>query len=154
MTILDSIDKKLLFELQIDSKQSIKQLAEKVNLSVTPVHERIKKLESSGIIKNYSAIIDPTLLGKKLLVYCQVTLVKHQGVLFEEFEEYVANLEEVLEASYIAGSYDFLLKLLLDDMDAYQNFVVNKISKLEIISQIKSSFVIRTIKNTSIVNCL
>ncbi|MBW3518139.1 Lrp/AsnC family transcriptional regulator [Flavobacterium sp. NKUCC04_CG] len=154
MTLLDPIDKKLLFELQIDSKQSIKQLAEKVNLSVTPVHERIKKLESSGIIKNYAAVIDPKLLGKKLLVYCQVTLVKHQGKLFEEFEEYVANLEEVLEASYIAGSYDFLLKLLLDDMDAYQNFVVHKISQLEIISQIKSSFVIRTIKNTAIVNCL
>ena len=154
MTLLDPIDKKLLFELQIDSKQSIKQLAEKVNLSVTPVHERIKKLESSGIIKNYAAVIDPKLLGKQLLVYCQVTLVNHQGKLFEEFEEYVANLEEVLEASYIAGSYDFLLKLLLDDMDAYQNFVVHKISQLEIISQIKSSFVIRTIKNTAIVNCL
>jgi len=154
MITLDATDRKLLLELQKDAKQSIKQLAEKVNLSITPVHERIKKLESAGVIQNYAAIIDPKALGKKLLVYCQVTLVRHQESLFEEFESYVLGLDEVLEASYIAGTYDFLLKLLLDDMEDYQNFAVHKISKLEIISNIKSAFVIRSIKESSVINCL
>ena len=152
--VLDQTDRKLLFELQKDAKQSIKQLAEKVNLSITPVHERIKKLESAGVIKNYAAVIDTKALGKKLLVYCEVTLVRHQESLFEEFEEYVLGLDEVIEASYIAGTYDFLLKLLLEDMEDYQNFVIHKIPKLQIISNIKSAFVIRSIKETSIINCL
>ncbi|WP_025125322.1 Lrp/AsnC family transcriptional regulator [Myroides odoratimimus] len=149
MQHIDEIDKRLLIELQLDGKQSTKQLAEKVNLSLTPVHERIKKLEVTGIIQGYTAQLNPDLLGKKLIVYCQVILIRHQESLFEEFEKYVKGLDEVLEASYIAGDYDFFLKLLVDDVQAYQQFVVHKISKLEIISNIKSSFVIQTIKKTS-----
>lgn len=151
---LDHIDLMLLDELQQDSKQSIKKLAEKVNLSITPVHERVKKLESLGIIENYVAVVNPKQLGKKLVAYCQVKLLRHQGELFEEFERYISTLDEVLEASYMAGGYDFLLKLVLNDMEEYQRFVVHKISKLEIISNIQSSFVIKEIKNTSMIKCL
>ncbi|MDO5607680.1 MAG: Lrp/AsnC family transcriptional regulator [Capnocytophaga sp.] len=151
---LDHIDLMLLDELQKDGKQSIKKLAEKVNLSITPVHERIKKLEASGVIENYVAVVNAKRLGKKLIAYCQVKLVRHQENLFEEFEAYVSQLDEVLEASYMAGSYDFLLKLVLNDMEDYQNFVVHKISKLDIISNIQSAFVIQNIKNTSMIKCL
>lgn len=151
---LDHIDLMLLDELQKDGKQSIKKLAEKVNLSITPVHERIKKLESSGVIENYVAVVNAKSIGKKLIAYCQVKLVRHQENLFEEFENYVSKLDEVLEASYMAGSYDFLLKLVLNDMEDYQNFVVHKISKLDIISNIQSAFVIQNIKNTSMIKCL
>ena len=154
MYTLDHIDLMLLDELQQDSKQSIKKLAEKVNLSITPVHERIKKLESLGVIEKYVAVINGKEIGKKLVAYCQVKLLRHQGELFEEFENYIKTLDEVLEASYMAGAYDFLLKLVLNDMDEYQNFVVNKISKLEIIANIQSSFVIQEIKNTSMIKCL
>ncbi len=154
MYTLDQIDLMLLDELQQDSKQSIKKLAEKVRLSITPVHERIKKLETLGIIQNYVAVVNPKMLGKKLIAYCQVKLLRHNGELFEEFEKYIATLDEVLEASYMAGGYDFLLKLVLDDMDDYQRFVVHKISKLEIIANIQSSFVIQEIKNTSMIRCL
>ena len=154
MHTLDHIDLMLLDELQQDGKQSIKKLAEKVNLSITPVHERIKKLETLGIIENYVAVVNGKLLGKKLVAYCQVKLLRHHGELFEEFERYIRTLDEVLEASYMAGAYDFLLKLVLNDMEEYQNFVVHKISKLEIISNIQSSFVIQEIKNTSMIKCL
>ncbi|CEN37051.1 Lrp/AsnC family transcriptional regulator [Capnocytophaga cynodegmi] len=154
MQMLDHIDFMLLDELQQDGKQSIKKLAEKVGLSITPVHERIKKMETSGVIENYVAVVNPKQLGKKLVAYCQVKLLRHQGELFEEFERYISTLDEVLEASYMAGGYDFLLKLVLNDMEEYQRFVVHKISKLEIIANIQSSFVIKEIKNTSMIKCL
>nr|WP_314288626.1 Lrp/AsnC family transcriptional regulator [uncultured Capnocytophaga sp.] len=154
MYSLDRIDLLILEELQKDSKQPVKNLAEKVGLSITPIHERVKRMESLGIIQNYVAVVDPKALGKKLVAYCQVKLLRHNGELFEEFEKYISTLDEVLEASYMAGAYDFLLKLVLNDMEEYQNFVVHKISKLEIISNIQSSFVIQEIKNTSMIKCL
>lgn len=148
---LDKVDLQLIEELQKDSKQSIKQLANKINLSITPTHERIKRIESKGIIDRYVAIVKPESLGKTLIAYCQVTLVKHQEIFFKEFEEYVAGIDEIMEVSYIAGDYDFLLKILLKDMSEYQNFVVKKISQLEIISNIKSSFIIKQTKNTTMI---
>ncbi|WP_053976610.1 Lrp/AsnC family transcriptional regulator [Mangrovimonas xylaniphaga] len=147
MIRLDDIDRMLINDLQNDSKQSIKQLAEKVNLSITPVHERLKKIEASGIIQKYVAIVDPELAEKNLIVYCQVTLVKHQGSDFEKFEAYIDALDDVLEVYYIAGNYDLLLKILLKDMKAYEELILQNMSRLDIISHIQSSFVIRQIKN-------
>ena len=89
MYVLDQTDLQLLDELQQDSEQSIKQLAEKVKLSITPVHERVKKLEQMGIIQKYVAVVNPKALGKKLVAYCQVKLLRHNGELFEEFENYI-----------------------------------------------------------------
>lgn len=149
MQTLDSIDHILIKELQKDCKQSIKQLADKVNLSITPTHERIKKIESSGIIKKYVGLVDSNVVGKNLIVYCQVTLVKHQEKYFKQFEKYVAKIDEIMEVSYIAGDYDFLLKILLRDMVEYQEFVVKKISQLDIISNLKSSFIIKQVKSTT-----
>ena len=150
----ESFDLILLDELQRDSKQSVKELAKKVNLSITPVHERIKKLEALNVIQNYVAVVNPDALGKTLVAYCQVKLIRHQETLFEEFEQYVRSLDEVQEAYYMAGPYDFLLKLILRDMKDYQNFVVHKISKLDIISNIQSAFTIQSIKNTSMIKCM
>ena len=150
MITFDQIDLILLDELQRDSKQSVKELAKKVNLSITPVHERIKKLEALNVIQNYVAVVNPDALGKTLVAYCQVKLIRHQETLFEEFEQYVRSLDEVQEA----GPYDFLLKLILRDMKDYQNFVVHKISKLDIISNIQSAFTIQSIKNTSMIKCM
>ncbi|QDO95433.1 Lrp/AsnC family transcriptional regulator [Formosa sediminum] len=147
MIKLDAIDFKLIEALQKDSKQSIKQLAEGVNLSITPVHERIKKLESSGVIHGYTAIIDYSKLGKTLIVYCQVTLTTHQDEPFRKFEAYVNTLEDVIEANYIAGTYDVLLKILLNDMNEYQEFILKRFSKMTIVSHIQSSFVIKNIKD-------
>jgi len=80
---------------------------------------RIKKLEALNVIQNYVAVVNPDALGKTLVAYCQVKLVRHQETLFEEFEQYVRNLDEVQEAYYMAGPYDFLLKLILKDMKDY-----------------------------------
>lgn len=149
MLQLDPIDLKLIDELQEDCKQPIKQLAQKVNLSITPTHERIKKIEASGVIEKYSAIINPGLLGKALVVYCHVTLVRHQEDKFKEFEAYVNTIDEVVEVVNLAGTYDYLLKVVLKDMPDFENFIVRKISRLDIISNIQSSFVIRQIKRST-----
>lgn len=150
--LLDAIDLKIIKELQIDSKQSIKQISQKINLSITPTHERIKKIESSGVIDKYVAIVKPEMLGKKLIVYCQVTLIQHEENAFKKFEDYVNSVSKIAEVSYIAGSFDILLKIILKDMDEYQNFVLKEMSQLEIISNIQSSFVIKQIKNNTLIS--
>lgn len=111
-------------------------------------------MENTGVIQKYVAVADPKALGKRLIAYCQVKLLRHSGELFEEFEKYISGLDEVLEASYMAGGYDFLLKVILNDMEDYQKFVVQKLSKMEIISNIQSSFVIQQIKNTSLIKSI
>lgn len=146
---LDDVDKKLLDELQKDCKQSIKQLAAKINLSITPTHERIKKMEVNGIIDKYVALLNLETVDKSLIVYCQVTLIKHQESAFKEFEKYMSKIEEIVEVSYIAGVYDFLLKIVLKDMNEYQDFVLKRLSQLEVISNIQSSFVMKQVKNTT-----
>jgi len=147
MTQLDSIDILLLNELQQDAKQAIKQLAQKVNLSITPVQQRIKKLEDKGIITKYVALVDPLQVDKNLIVYCQVTLVKHQEANFKDFERFINSHDEIMEMSYTTGNHDFLLKILLRDMIEYQEFVLHKMAQLEIVSNIQSSFVIKQVKN-------
>jgi Lrp/AsnC family leucine-responsive transcriptional regulator len=147
MPQLDAIDIRLINELQRDAKQSIKQLAEKVNLSITPVQQRIKKIEQSKLIKGYVGIINPLLVDKKLTVYCQVTLVKHQEAYFKDFEQFINSHDEIMEMSYITGKHDFLLKILLRDMLEYQEFVLHKMAQLKIVSNIQSSFVIKQVKN-------
>ena len=154
MIQLDPIDLKIIEELQKDGKQSIKQLSQKINLSITPIHERIKKIEASGIIDKYVAIVNPELLGKNLIVYCQVTLVQHEDNAFKKFEDYVNSISKILEVSYIAGSFDILLKIILKDMNEYQNFVLKEMSQLEIISNIQSSFVIKQIKNDTLISVI
>ena len=146
MINLDNIDIKLITELQLDCKQSIKQLSQKVNLSITPTHERIKKLEASGIIEKYAAVINPVLLGKELTVYLSVTLTKHQEEYFNKFENFVSTLDEVIELIYLTGTFDYLLKIAVKDMAAFENFLIRKISRLDIISNVQSSFVIHQIK--------
>lgn len=146
MPNLDAIDMKLITELQLDCKQSIKQLSQKVNLSITPTHERIKKLEASGIIEKYAAVINPVLLGKELTVYCSVTLTKHQEEYFKKFENFVSTLDEVIEIIYLTGTFDYLIKIVVKDMAAFENFLIRKISRLDIISNIQSSFAIHQIK--------
>ena len=147
MISLDEIDLVLINELQENSKQSIKQLASKVNLSVSPVHERIKRIEASGIIRKHVALVNPALLDKKMTVYCQIKLIKHQEDMFKEFEDYIVSFDEVLEAGFVAGGVDFLIKVVLKDMEEYQFFVKNKLSKLKIISNIQSFFIMSYVKN-------
>ncbi|MDY3424763.1 Lrp/AsnC family transcriptional regulator [Riemerella anatipestifer] len=144
---LDQVDFSILRELVEDSSQSVKEIAAKVSLSVTPVHDRIKKLEANGYIKGYTAIVDAEKLGYGFTIYMQIKLIKHQEEIFNKFKEEILSFEEVTEAAFTSGDYDVIMKLLLRDLHHYEEFILRKISKLDIIDSVKSSFIFKYIKN-------
>ena len=115
MTFDDS-DKKILKYLQEDCKQTTKELAYKLGLSVTAVYERIKKLENSGVISKYVAIVDKKKVDKKFVVLCHVKLTQHKKEFVIQFEKEVLNLHEVTECFHVSGDYDYILKVLVKDM--------------------------------------
>ncbi len=146
MKTIDEIDKKLLNILQTNSRITIRELSEKLYLSTTPIHERIKKLEKNGYIKQYITLVDPKMIGKKLIVYVSVSLNKHTKEAIEEFEAQMQKLDEVMESYYISGSSDFLLKVFCNDMDDFHQFITNKFSVIGNITQFYSSFVMSETK--------
>ncbi len=141
MKPIDEIDRKLLNILQKNSRITIRELSEQLHLSTTPIHERIKKLEKSGYIKQYITLLDPKKIGKMLIVYINVSLNKHTKEAIEEFESHMDKMEEVMESYYISGSSDFLLKVYCNDMDDFHHFITNKFSVIGNITQFYSSFV-------------
>lgn len=140
--MIDEIDKKLLNLLQQNSRITIRELSEKLFLSSTPIHERIKKLEKDGIIKQYITLLDPKKLNKDLTIYISVNLIKHTKEAVDKFIEMVNNLDEVLECYYISGNSDFLLKVYCTGMEEYHQFLAEKFSVIENMSQFYSSFVL------------
>ncbi len=146
---MDKFDKHILKELQQDAKQHTKEVAKKIGLTVTPTYERIKKLEQAGIIKEYVAILDRNLIGKELVAYCQVTLVKHQKELIDLFKIAVLKLPEVMECHHVSGNFDFLLKIAVKDMNYFHDFINEKLAVIEGISTIQSSFVMNAIKSST-----
>lgn len=146
---MDEIDVKLLNFLQQNSRQTTKALANELNLSVTAVYERIKKLEKQGIIKDYVAIVDRKKVDKNFLVLCHVRLIQHKKQYISEFENEVLALPEVVECFHVSGDYDYILKLCLADMEEYRNFMVTKLTALQHIGSTHSSFAIKEVKNTT-----
>ncbi|QDO94071.1 Lrp/AsnC family transcriptional regulator [Formosa sediminum] len=149
--ILDTIDKHLVRELQIDCKQTNKALSAKLNLSVTAVYERVKKLESQGIISRYVAVVNKNEVEKSFVAFCHIKLVKHSQDYVFQFEKEVANLNEVMECYHISGDYDYLLKVLVKDMVAFREFMVNKLTTINHIGSTHSMFVINEVKHSTIV---
>lgn len=149
MIPLDPIDKKILSLLQDDSKQTNKELSYKLNLSVTAVYERIKKLEREGIISKYVALIDKRSIDKGFIAFCSIKLVQHSKDYVVDFEKQVANLEEVLECYHISGDYDYLLKVIVADMEEFREFMVKKLTTISHIGSTYSSFMISEVKHTT-----
>lgn len=149
MILLDSIDKKLLYFLQEDSKQTNKELSHKLNLSVTAVYERIKKLEREGIISKYVALVDKKSVHKNFVTFCSIKLVQHSKEYVVDFEKQVANLDEVLECYHISGDYDYLLKVIVADMEEFREFMVKKLTTISHIGSTHSAFMINEVKHTT-----
>ena len=145
---MDTIDKKLLTLLQQDSKKTTKELSLKLNLSVTAVYERIKKLEREGIIAKYIALLDRTKIDKSFMVFCHIKLVQHTKEFLTKFEQEVIRLEEVLECFHVSGDYDYILKRYVKDMEAYREFMVTKLTTLQHIGSTHSTFMIGEVKKT------
>ena len=144
---MDSIDKRILMVLQNDAKANIKIIAEKSGLSVSPTFARIKKLEQLGYIKKYVALLDEVKIGKSIQVFCQVTLSIHSKEVIDNFKKQIAKLHDVMGCYHVSGNYDFLLKIAVKDMNEYQQFAVEKLSVIEGISNVQSTFVLEEIKN-------
>ena len=146
---MDSIDKKLLGLLQEDTKKTTKELSMVLNLSVTAVYERIKKLEREGVISKYVAILDRNKVEKAFVVFCHIKLIQHSKDFVTTFENEVVKLNEVLECFHVSGDYDYILKVHVKDMDEYREFMITKLTSLQHIGSTHSSFMIGEVKNTT-----
>lgn len=148
--ILDETDKKILRLLQVDAHFTLKDIATKINLSLTPVHDRVKRLEKEGIIEKYVTILNKKKLGQNLIIYCQVTLIKQTHDISEGFNQSIMNMPEVLECNFVSGNFDYLLKVVLPDMESYHYFHQKKLSVLPEVSLINSFFIISEVKSTTV----
>ncbi|RBA27377.1 Lrp/AsnC family transcriptional regulator [Flavobacterium tibetense] len=146
---MDAIDKKLLGLLQDDTKKTTKELSMVLNLSVTAVYERIKKLEREGVIRKYVALLDAKKVEKAFVVFCHVKLVQHTKDFITTFENEVMQLDEVLECFHVSGDYDYILKVAVQDMETFREFMITKLTGLHHIGSTHSSFVIGQVKNTT-----
>ena len=144
---LDKIDMQILEILQSNSSVSMKDIAEKVGLSITPSYERVKSMERDGYIKKYVALVNRKKLGIYLISYCSIntnTKTKHD---IEEFEKSIFILPEVIEAVSTSGKYDYMLKIATKDIDSYNDFLVNKLHQLPFIAHYHSNIVLNELKN-------
>jgi Lrp/AsnC family transcriptional regulator len=147
---LDVNDIRILQLLQENAQLTLKEISQKINLSMTPTHDRIKRLENEGVIEKYVTILNKKMLGNPMIVYCNISLDKQQKNHFEEFEEAIKQFPEVIECSVISGNYDYLIKVIVKNMEAYNDFYQKKLSDLRSIAHISSSFVMSEVKNTTV----
>lgn len=147
--MIDVVDKKLLKLLQENSKQTNKYYASVLGLSTTAVYERIKKLERSGVISRYTAVVNKEKVNKNFISFCHVKLLQHSKQYVLQFERDIAQLDAVASCFHIAGDYDYLLKIQVEDMAAYRNFMVSKLTAIAHIGSTQSAFVISEVKDTA-----
>ncbi|MCW8905320.1 Lrp/AsnC family transcriptional regulator [Sedimenticola sp.] len=146
MIKLDRIDRRILTEMQQNGRISNLELAERVGLSPTPCSRRVKQLEEAGIIAKHVTLLDPARLNLKLTALIQISMDRHTPDRFENFQAKVAELPEVIECSLITGqAADYLVKVVVPDMDAYQEFLLGKITRIAGVSGVQSSFVMQQI---------
>jgi len=149
---LDLIDFKILDLLQEDGRVTIKKISELLDLSTTPVFERIKKLERKGYIKKYIALLNYRKLDLKQVVFIQLTLKEHSRSFIEKFANEVKMFPEVVECYRITGNFDFLIKVLVADIESYENFILTKLSLLSNLGNVQSHIALSEIKSTSKIN--
>ncbi|TLP74388.1 Lrp/AsnC family transcriptional regulator [Maribacter sp. ACAM166] len=147
---LDHIDREILKILQKDAKTVAKSIAQELGITKTPVYERIKRLEQEGFIKNYVAILDKEKIEESITVFSFVSLETQKGAMMDEFFEDVKNYPEVTECFVVGGEFDFLLKVVVKNLDAYYTFAKVKIASLPSIGSVKSAFVLNEVKNDTI----
>ena len=148
---LDEKDLLILRMLQENAKMTVREIAAKVHLSTTPVHERIKRMEESGVILQYATLVNHSKVKRGLMVICYVSLKEHSKKSGAKFIKTIHELGEVIECYNISGEFDFMLKVVAENMDAYYNFHVNKLGQLENIGHMQSTFVMGVIKQTHLV---
>src|SRR5262245_7855801 len=147
---LDQKDLAILRLLQQNARITVKEISDKVHLSTTPVFERIKWMEETGVIKQYATLVDPAKLNRRLMVIVYVSLRQHNKTAGSKFVRTINEMSEVLECYSISGEFDFMLKILVEDMNAYYDFHVNRLSEMENIGNVQSVFVMGVVKETHV----
>jgi len=146
---MDATDKTLLNLIQSDAKMTTKALALKLQLSATAVYERLRKWERLGVIEGYVALLNKKALQRGFVVFCQVKLTQHHQDNIHPFEKAVVQLPEVMECYHVSGDYDYILKICVADMEAYREFMVQKLTRIPQIGSTHSTFMIGEIKHTT-----
>jgi len=152
--MLDKTDKKILTILQENGRITNSSLAKQIGLSPPAVLERVKRLESSGVINKYVAILDPPLAGYSVQTIVMVCLSHHQIQSLQNVKERLTQMSEVLEVYQLTGEVDFLLKVAVKDMSSYTEFVNSKLSGIPGIQNVKTSFILDTLKNNTALNLI
>ncbi len=143
---LDRTDRRILHLMQTNGRISNLELADQVGLSPTPCSRRVKRLEESGIIEKHVSILNQSMLGLKLTAIIGISMDRHTPDRFANFEEKVSQFPEVMECSIVTGqAADFLLKVVLPDMESYEAFLLGRLTRIEGVSGVHSSFVLRRV---------
>lgn len=147
---LDKIDHNILEILQSRGKITNAQLSKEVGLSPAPTLERVKKLETSGIIESYHAQLNRRKIGLGVMTFVQVTLSGHRKAITEQFINTVNSVPQIIECHHVTGSCDFLLKVISEDMDAYQRLITDTINEIEVVAGTQTMVILSTIKNSKV----
>lgn len=147
MDTLDKTDLQILRILQSNSRLTTKELAARVNLSPTPVFERMKRLEAGGYIKKYIAVLDAEKLNQGFVVFCSVKLIRLNRDIASAFTRIIQDIPEVTECYNISGDYDYLLKIHAPNMKYYQEFTLNVLGTIDSMGSLRSTFVMDEVKH-------
>jgi Lrp/AsnC family leucine-responsive transcriptional regulator len=142
---LDGYDRRILEALQEDGRLSNQDLADRIGLSPSPCLRRVRRLEEAGLIGAYRALLNARALGLNLMAFIQISMDRHTPERFENFERHIGDYPEVLECHLITGqSADYLLKVIVADMDGFQALLLNKITRIDGVTGVHSSFVMKS----------
>ncbi len=148
---LDSIDKKIIELLQANSNITNAQLAQEIGLSPAPTLERVKKLETQGIIKSYHAVVDMASIGLGVCTFVTVSLKGHNKENIEKFTKAISKIAEVVECHHVTGQADFILKVVASDIPAYQNLMLEKMTNIEGVDNMHSTVILSTFKDSRVI---
>ncbi len=143
---LDITDFRILRQLQRDASLTNVELAQAVSLSPSPTLSRVKRLEGEGVISRYVALVDPHALGLKVNVFVRVSLEKQEAAALEKFEQAVSHFDEVMEVYLMTGDEDYLLRIVVPDIQALERFILENLTRIPGIKNIKSSFALKQVK--------
>ncbi|GHM99578.1 AsnC family transcriptional regulator [Cytophagales bacterium WSM2-2] len=148
---LDSIDKKILELLQSNSNITNAQLAQEIGLSPAPTLERVKKLETQGVIKSYHAVVDMASVGLGVSTFVMVSLKGHNKDNIEKFTKAISKIPEVVECHHVTGQADFILKVVAPDIPAYQSLMLDKVTNIEVVDNMQSTVILSTFKDSRVI---
>ncbi len=143
---MDSVDERILAELQRDGRATMADLAPRVGLTPTPCLRRVKRLEASGIIRGYAALVDPAKVGRQLQAFIEMKLQDHADATVQAFKKALEKREEVVACYFMTGEIDFLLHVMVPDMETFSQFSLKVLLKLPGVKDSRSSFVLDTLK--------